>query len=351
MPWIGGALSAGASLGSSLFGGGNSTSPSNAPKPYQLLNQQGMNLQGYSDNTNSQNLNSQTYGTTSPYGQAAFQSQANNPYAQQYQNSANMAGQAGMASGWSQLGAGNSMMAEAPNSYAAGNAAYQTAFDPQSSLFNSNQQQLNEQTNAYNAANGISASPYGATVSANADQNFLNNWQNQQVQREATGIQSMNSAYAQGGQQYQGGAQLQNQGTQSLSQGGQMGYNANNSIAGNQFSAINNLYGSQQPYQQGLQQGVNNMNSYLGLGQSAQTAGFNQNLQTANYQNQQSAAQGQYYGNLAGQAGNAYSQYQNGQNFNNSWNNATNQNMNSGIGNEDFYAAGGNGSGGAYGGY
>ncbi len=67
----------------------------------------------------------------------------------------------------------------------AGQSLLQTGFDPQSALFNRSQQQLMDQTNAINAMSGIGGSPYGASVAANAMGNFDINWQNQQLARQA----------------------------------------------------------------------------------------------------------------------------------------------------------------------
>jgi len=68
----------------------------------------------------------------------------------------------------------------------AGQSLLQSGFDPQSALFNRTQQQLLDQSNAVNAMSGVAGTPYGASVTSNALGNFDINWQNNQLNRQAT---------------------------------------------------------------------------------------------------------------------------------------------------------------------
>jgi hypothetical protein len=77
--------------------------------------------------------------------------------------------------------------AGAPMLEAAGTQLYNTAFDPQSALFRRTQQQVMDQSNVANAAAGVGNTPYGASVTSNALGTFDTNWQNQQLQRELSG--------------------------------------------------------------------------------------------------------------------------------------------------------------------
>jgi len=70
--------------------------------------------------------------------------------------------------------------------YGAGQGILQQGFDPQSALFDRSQQQLLDQSNAVNAMSGIAGSPYAAGTTAKALGDFDINWQNQQLQRQAT---------------------------------------------------------------------------------------------------------------------------------------------------------------------
>jgi hypothetical protein len=77
-----------------------------------------------------------------------------------------------------------------------GSNVLNTAFDPQSALFNQLQNQVTQQTQAANAAAGLGGSAYGASNTANTLGNFDINWQNQQLQRQLAGLQGAGSAYS-----------------------------------------------------------------------------------------------------------------------------------------------------------
>jgi len=68
--------------------------------------------------------------------------------------------------------------------------ALQTGFDPQRALYARQFQQQQDQTRAALAANGVGATPYGAGIEAQANNNFNLDWQNQMLQRQQTGAQT-----------------------------------------------------------------------------------------------------------------------------------------------------------------
>ena len=176
-------------------------------------------------------------------------------------------------------------------------------YDPQNALFNQLQNQTAQSAAAANAMSGVSG-PYAASTVNNALQNFGINWQNQQLGREAQAAQTANQL----------GGQIGNLGGMGLNQaimGAQAGPQVLGGIAG-LGSQIANLTAQSagMPYQtsvgqsqntlpiltaltnlglQGLpsgQQTIADINSYLGLGQTASqnavksgTAGFNQDTQ------------------------------------------------------------------------
>lgn len=82
---------------------------------------------------------------------------------------------------------------------AAGSSILNTAFDPQSQLYNQQFQQNQDQTNASLARAGLGSSAAGVGISNQSNQNFNTNWQNQQLGREATGLASYGSAAGQAG--------------------------------------------------------------------------------------------------------------------------------------------------------
>ena len=162
--------------------------------------------------------------------------------------------------------------------YGAGQNMLQQAGNPQSALYNQLQQQTTDQLNAANAASGVSG-PYAAGVTGMGLNNFNMDWQNQLLQRNALANQVA-------GQDFQGASGLGGAGVQSLYQGGQMPYGAYQQVYGNQLQALQGLQGQTTAAWQLPQMAMNNMQSYMGLGQSAgvnalagQNQGFNQNLQ------------------------------------------------------------------------
>lgn len=220
------------------------------------------------------------------------------------------------------------------NLYGGGNQVLQTALDPQKDLYNRTSQQLTDQTRAAEYARGIQSSPLGASVEANALGNFNIDWQNQQLARQSQGLSAAQGAYgsAQGlgnsytntqaglqagqNQQYAGltgaaanqyvsylGAMGQSnaQNTSNIANaqqnafglgqqvagavqtGGQLPYQTNQNIYGNQNQALQNYQGVNQSYLTGLNQLQSNDLGYLNFGQGAQNQAFNQNA----YNNQQ----------------------------------------------------------------
>jgi hypothetical protein len=63
-----------------------------------------------------------------------------------------------------------------------------TAFDPQGALYDRTMQSTLDTQNAINAMNGVSGSGYGAGLTGDAARNFNIDWQNNQLQREISGL-------------------------------------------------------------------------------------------------------------------------------------------------------------------
>jgi len=78
-----------------------------------------------------------------------------------------------------------------------------TAFDPQQALYDRTLQQTTDQTRSGEAARGVANTPYGAAAEGNALSNFNIDWQNQELQRQQSGLASAGNTY---GQLIQGGA-------------------------------------------------------------------------------------------------------------------------------------------------
>lgn len=383
----------GAYEGSKKKGSSNGGSDGgNAPAAYVPTNQAGMDASFQNNYNNYQNANAGYYGVTGPMNDTILQNQYNNPTraltegaqnadtiytqnAQQaapnanymYLNAANTAtlgnklqgtygqnsgsvqnattGMFNMANdstnqyngliGYQQGQQGNVNNASGQQ-YAAGSQAYNTAFDPNGAQYQKNKEQLTDNVRAAEYARGIQSSPLGASVEANALGQFQNDWQTQQVGRQATGINTMNAANqgAQGltsnylagnsglidsrnqnytglneaatsnmsgwlqsqantsktmsgaiAQDYQTAMGIGNTAAQMYAQGGQQAYNARNTAYGNQDQAIQSYYGNNQPYMSGLNQSQSNALGYMNQGTGAQSTAFGQNNTNAANQN------------------------------------------------------------------
>ncbi len=244
------------------------------------------------------------------------------------------------------------------NAYQAGLNTYLTSLDPQNALYNYSANQLMNQVNSQQALRGLGNSPEGLNEAGTALGNFNMNWENQQLARQAQGASALNSGASalnsgigtnlagaatslsgaqsvnQGANTYYGGinnliggsnalnqgantlsntgstmgglsqgaaglynsaGNLANTAAQTMLQGGNMPYATQNSISGNQFTALNNAQTGLSNAMVPTQQTMNNALDYLGFGNSAQAL----QLQQQQINNQNNAMMGLGLGNLA----------------------------------------------------
>lgn len=247
---------------------------------------------GFQSNFNQQQQNN--YGaqnTAAPLYAQTLAAQQGINY-QPYQQAANAAGQqyGQAATAIGQQGALATQQQQ--NLYGAGNQLYQTSLDPQNALYNRTQGQLSDQVNAGQAARGLGVSPVGGSEYNQAMSNFNIDWQNQQLQRQATGLQGMASASNAGGAQ----GQLANADYAAMP-----GYTQQ--AAGIPLAAQQMIAGmpaqSATAYSQGLS-GLN-QNFYNTNAQAQQYMG--QGVNAAQFQQQQATANNAAVGNLGSQLG------------------------------------------------
>ena len=205
-------------------------------------------------------------------GNPYTQNIVNNPYSGGYQAAAGTA--AGLYGQLSPLasGASSALYSAGNQALGAGSAILQAGFDPQKQLYSQVQNQNSQQNLAQLANMGVASTPYGASVAGQENTNFNLDWQNNQLQREATAASAyggLNTTaqndFAAGGQQGQLGAQA------ALMQG-QLPWQTSNAI--NQ-SAIGAL-GQQQGLYGNAQQGAAN---YLGSDFNASQTAYQDQLQ------------------------------------------------------------------------
>jgi hypothetical protein len=227
--------------------------------------------------------------------QSVFNDAFNNPYATPYQSAANNAGQAYNTGGNQAVQAGGQISNASTASLPAASQVLNTAFDPQNQLYAQKYQQMLDTNNVNLAQSGTTASPYGASVTNQTENNFNTTWQQQQLANQLSGLSGYGTSVNQSAQGANTGAALQNTGAGMVVNGGAVPFNAVNTVTNNQSQALQNLLGVTGNSGQGAYttQQLSDLMAYLGLGtgQGNIQAGINQQAQ----QNAQSGI-----GNLLG---------------------------------------------------
>ena len=281
MPWGVAASVGAAAVGSavssamapSTSGGGGSYY---VPTGLQGADQQWQNLQNQNYNVFSGSQQQlQDYGQQS----LAAQLDAYNKYGSPYQNAANVAGTQYGNTANNLIGASALQFGQQQPLINAGQQVFNTAFDPQSALYNRTVQQLQDQTGATNSMYGLGSSAAGAGVANQALGNFNIDWQNQQLQRQLAGLQGYGSAIGQAGQAAAQGGALGQAGAGLTLQSGQVPYAAGQYLGGQpaqigqNYSQYlqNSVYGPAQGFQS---QAI----PYLNYGQGAQAVPYQNQL-------------------------------------------------------------------------
>ena len=154
---------------------------------------------------------------------------------------------------------GQGSMQGAQNLQGGANSIMNTAFDPQNALYAQLLNQNQNQANVQNSMSGVGTTPYGAGVADQSNQNFNINWQNQQLGRQATGLQGAESAY--------GAAQpLGNAGQSALVQSAMLPYATTAAGAGANTQALQGGIGATTSASQPT---IQDLLAYLGVGNQA----------------------------------------------------------------------------------
>lgn len=320
MPWIGPAISIGTSLltgGDGGGGGGYSSNQGSGGPQYYIptgLSSADTNWQNaygqaenLANNANTQTLPlyQKTLAAQNAINYQPWQSAAID-VSHQYDWLNTIASQQGNQYG----DAANRASGQQQSLYGAGNQVYQTALDPQNALYGRTQQQLQDQVRAGQAARGLGNSAVGAAEENQAMSNFNIDWQNQQLARQAQGLQAMGQASNAGGAQGQlygadMAAQMASYGAipGNTMQSGQIQAKTAQEIANmpaqNAAAYASNLANNQALYGQLMNQSI----PYMNYGTGATNGAYNAfSGQQAN-QNQQSAAMGNAIGGIVSQSG------------------------------------------------
>lgn len=219
--------------------------------------------QGQAD-TNWQSIMSRLMGTAggqadtlTPYLQSAFGNTAN-----LYQQ---LQGRMGRYGGYME-NQGTSLFGAADNLHHAGDDLYNTAKDPEGALRARLQQQTTDNSRAATSARGIGMSGEAAGLENQALSNFNMDWEDRQLGRQTQGLQGAVGAYDAAGRSALGGASLLDNSTNMFRGAGALPFQLSDmfsgSMAGGVYDPMRNL--------------MANLQSYLGLGQSATGQSFGQ---------------------------------------------------------------------------
>lgn len=286
---------------SSIFGGQSQPSQPNT----QVYQPSGTGSQ----DQNLQNLLTQSYnnvsGSSNPYSQLSpqmlqvFQQLFNPANAGGYQTSANNAGAQSTALGQQAGGASSALNSSALALLPGAMQVANMGLDPQSALYNQQLQQTNDQSNVTNAQYGLTGQQ-AAGNTQQADVNFNNTWQNQQLQRAIAGLGGASSAITNAGTAANTANSIGAGGAAATLAGGATPYSAGQNIGAGNNAAImqylSQLLGPSTSAAPVIGEGQN----YLNTGVNASAQGANASLNDYYAQLQQEQQLGSGIGSLLG---------------------------------------------------
>jgi hypothetical protein len=228
--------------------------------------------------------NNNPYAQNQPLYASVEQQGYNNPYMAGAQTSANNAGAQYTAAGTQGAAASAALNNGAMSLLPYVSQVASTAFDPQNAIYNQGLNNTTAAANVSNAQYGLTG-PYAASTTDNAVTNYNNTWQNNQLNRQATGMSAMATGIGAAGSGATAASNIGQTGAASTALGGSV---PNTAYIANLASMLNalNSYGTSQTNADNVTQGAeSDFMNYLsgGENQATQLA----NLQNINYANQQ----------------------------------------------------------------
>lgn len=192
---------------------------------------------------NSTNNAQQLQTGAAPAATDTFNRAYNNPFAQQYQQGAQGAGQAMQGAGNAALQNSSALSSSANSFLPYMQQVMQQGLDPRNDQYNRAAQQNRDQSNVTNSQMGITG-PYAAGNVNQSMQNFNTDWQNQQLQRSIQALGAGGTALNQAGAGAQTASNLGTAGAGNLYTGAGLPYTTSNTVTGNQWQDINNYINS-----------------------------------------------------------------------------------------------------------
>lgn len=163
-------------------------------------------------------------------------------------------------------GAGTAMINHGQDLYGAGSQLWHDAQDPENALRDRTQQRVVDSSRAASSARGIGTSGESVGMENNAVSNFNLDWNDRQLGREIQGMQGMTGAYDAAGRQITGGAGNLGASASMFREAGALPFELSNMYSGSMASGVYDP----------MRNLLANLQSYLGLGQSATAQSFGQ---------------------------------------------------------------------------
>jgi hypothetical protein len=199
------------------------------------------------------------------------------PYYGQALSGAQQASQYGMQQGSQAANAANQLYGQMGRIPGLEDQLIQSAFDPQSPLYNYLQSQNANQVNADLAARGLGMSGAGAQIAAQQNQLFNQNWQNNLLNRQLAGVRGIGALDQSAGQLGTAGSRMGMQGVNLMNQSAVMPYQTQMNSANSLLGMMNSFGQMGQQANVPVQQQISDYNAYQGLGSpSAQLGQQNQ---------------------------------------------------------------------------
>lgn len=258
-----------------LFGGNSAPSAPNV-NVYQPTGTGNVDTQLQQLLTQNTNLvgNNNPYNTYSPQFAQLYSQIFGSPYQGSAQTAANTGGASYGQVGNQSLANSTALSSAIPGLLNNANTVANTAFDPQSALYNQTLQKVNDQANVANAQYGLTGQQAAGNVQQ-ADTNFNIDWQNQELARQLSGLSGLGTAIGAAGT---GGTAVQNIGSAgagSQVQAGSIPYQQALTGTQNQSAALQEYIASLFGPQTSSESTIADLGSYLGQGIGASTSGSN----------------------------------------------------------------------------
>jgi hypothetical protein len=250
-----------------------------------------------------------TYQQVLPDAQNTVYGAINSPYYGQALSGAQQAAQYGMQQGSQAVNAANQLYGQMGQIPWLQSQLAQSAFDPQSQLYNYLQSQNANQVNADLASRGLGMSGAGGQIAAQQNQLFNQNWQNNLLNRQLAGARGIGALDQSAGQLGTAGARMGLQGVNLMNQSAAMPYQTQMNSANSLLGMMNSFGQMGQQANVPIQQQISDYNAYQGLGSpSAQLGQQNQLNQASQAFGKTIAAPignavGGWFNNLGGSSG------------------------------------------------